>query len=133
MKDVIFDHYQNAVSDSLLRHKSLLDIMTKLEESQAKINRSLAKSVTNCGCIEIKATKQHIPENKEPQADDYNKYFDTHLKGKLCDECRENIEDEIGNDLFYLASLCNLLDLNLYDILLKEYNQIATLGKYSMK
>ena len=45
----------------------------------------------------------------------------------------ENIEDEIGNDLFYLASLCNLLDLNLYDILLKEYNQIATLGKYSMK
>ncbi|MBO3447166.1 DUF1573 domain-containing protein, partial [Clostridium botulinum] len=30
-------------------------------------------------------------------------------------------------------SLCNLLDLNLYDILLKEYNKINTLGKYSMR
>jgi hypothetical protein len=133
MKDVIFDHYQDAVSDCLLRHKSLLDIMTKLEESQAKINRSLAKSVTSCGCIEINAQKQHVPENKDSQVEDYKQYFNTHLKGNLCAECRENLEDEIGNDLFYLTSLCNLLDLNLYDILLKEYHQITTLGKYSMK
>jgi len=57
----------------------------------------------------------------------------SHVNGELCDNCRDVIEREIGNNLFYLTSLCNLLDLNLYDILLKEYNKINTLGKYSMR
>lgn len=133
MKDVIFDDYQNAVGESLLRHKSLLDIMTKLQESEARINRALAKSVTNCGCIELSAEKQPIPENENINVEDFRKFFNTHLKGKLCEDCREILERELGNNLFYLTSLCNLLDLNLYDVLLKEYNRINTLGKYSMR
>lgn len=133
MKDVIFDDYQNAVGESLLRHKSLLDIMTKLQESEARISRSLAKSVTNCGCIELSAGKQPVPENENIDIEDFKELFNTHLKGELCENCRETIERELGNNLFYLTSLCNLLDLNLYDVLLKEYNKINTLGKYSMR
>ncbi|MCY6371586.1 DUF1573 domain-containing protein [Clostridium ganghwense] len=133
MKDVIFDDFQNAVDECLLRHKSLLDIMTKLQESEGRINRAIAKSVTNCGCVEVAAKKQQIPNDNNIDMDTYKKYFNTHLEGNLCENCREVLEREIGNNLFYLTSLCNLLDLNLYDILLKEYNKISTLGKYTFR
>lgn len=133
MKDVIFDDFQNAVDECLLRHKSLLDIMTKLQESEGRINRAIAKSVTNCGCIEIAAKKQPAPNNDNIDMDTYKKHLNTHLDGELCENCREVLEREIGNNLFYLTSLCNLLDLNLYDILLGEYNKINTLGKYTFR
>jgi hypothetical protein len=133
MKDTIFDNFQNAVDESLLRHRSLLDIMTKLQESQGRINRALAKSVTNCGCIELDATKQQIPKGEDMDIENFKKHLNTHLEGKICDNCREVLEREIGNNLFYLTSLCNLVDLNLYDILLKEYDKISTLGKYTFR
>ncbi|WP_373897434.1 DUF1573 domain-containing protein [Haloimpatiens sp. FM7315] len=132
MKDVIFDDFQNSVYESLLRHKSILDIMSKLQESEARINRAVTKSVTNCGCIKIEAEKQKLPDNYE-DLQSLDDLLNTHLKGKMCNNCRDVIEKEIGNNLFYLTSLCNALDLNLYDILLKEYNRINTLGKFSLK
>lgn len=132
MKDVIFDDFQNSVGDSLLRHKSILDILTKYSESNARINRAIAKSVTNCGCISIDAQKQTLPSD-DLDIEALRDCLKTHVDGNLCDNCRDVIEREIGNNLFYLTSLCNLLDLNLYDILLKEYNKINTLGKYSMR
>lgn len=133
MKDVIFDNFQNSVDECLLRHRSLLDIMTKLQESQGRINRALAKSVTNCGCIEIDATKQQMPKDDDIDIDNFKNHLNTHLDGTLCDNCRDVLEREMGNNLFYLTSLCNLLDLNLYDILLKEYDKINTLGKYTFR
>ncbi|EDS76582.1 conserved hypothetical protein [Clostridium botulinum C str. Eklund] len=132
MKDVIFDDFQNAVDESILRHRSLLDIITKLQETQSRINRAISKSVTNCGCIEINAKKQSV-SNDNISVDDLKLNIDNHLHGELCDKCREIIEREIGNNLFYLTSLCNLLDLNLYDILLKEYDKTTTLGKYNLR
>lgn len=134
MKDIIFDDFQNSVDESLLRHKSLIDIMTKLGESQSRINRALAKSITRCGCIELHAKKQHIPEDEEDiDLDTINECLKTHISGKLCDNCRDILEREIGNNLFYLTALCNELDLNMYDILLKEYNKTNTLGKYTLR
>lgn len=133
MKDVIFDDFQNTVNECLLRHRSLLDIMTKLEESQGRINRSVAKSITNCGCIEVNAKKQTVSSYDNIDIDSLKKQLHTHLNGELCENCREVISKEIGNNLFYLTSLCNLLDLNLYDILLKEYDKINTLGKYTLR
>ncbi len=132
MKDVIFDDFQNAVNESLLRHKSILDILSKLNESEARINRAVAKSVTNCGCIEINANKQQLPED-DLDIESLSNCLKTHLEGNLCDNCREVLEREIGNNLFYLTSLCNVLDLNLYDIFLKEYDKIDTLGKYTFR
>jgi hypothetical protein len=134
MKDVIFDDFQNAVDNSLLRHKSILDIMSKMEESQGRINRAVVKSVTNCGCIQIDAKKQQIPDAEEDaDIQSLKECMKSHLSGKLCDSCRGVIESEIGNNLFYLTALCNEIDLNLYDILLKEYDKIDTLGKYSFR
>lgn len=137
MKDVIFDDFQNSVSESLLRHRSILDILTKLQESSGRVNRAVAKSITRCGCVQLNTKTDNSDKNS--QADVYDdlevlkEYFQTHIDGKICDNCRDVIEREIGNNLFYLASLCNLLDLNLYDVLLKEYDKIHTLGKYTLR
>lgn len=134
MKDVIFDNFQNSVSESLLRHRSILDIMTKFQESEARINRAVAKSVTSCGCVTIEAIKQQYQIDKDDMdMETLKSCLQTHIKGSLCGNCRDVIEGEIGNNLFYLTSLCNLLDLNLYDILLKEYDKINTLGKFTLR
>lgn len=134
MKDVIFDDFQNSVNESLLRHRSILDIMSKLQESQGRVNRAVVKTVTSCGCVQIEARKQQIPNEKDDiDLDTLKDCLETHVKGEVCENCRDVIEREIGNNLFYLTSLCSLLDLNLYDILLKEYDKIQTLGKYSFR
>ncbi|MBU3188630.1 DUF1573 domain-containing protein [Clostridium bowmanii] len=134
MKDCIFDNFQNSVDESLLRHRSILDIITKLQESEARVNRAVVKSITNCGCIKVEAKKQYTPDNIDDlDLDTLSSSLDTHMEGNLCENCREVIEREIGNNLFYTTSLCNLLDLNLYDVILKEYDKINTLGKYNLR
>lgn len=133
MKDVIFDDFQNAVDNSLLRHKSILDIMSKLQESEGRINRSVTKSVTNCGCVKVNGSKQKTLDEDDIDIESLKKCLKTQLEGALCENCREVISSEIGNNLFYIAALCNVLDLNLYDILLKEYDKINTLGNYSLR
>ena len=134
MKDCIFDNFQNSVDESLLRHRSILDILTKLQESEARVNRAVVKSITNCGCIKVEAKKQYTPANIDDiNLDTFSASLDTHMQGNLCENCREVLERELGNNIFYTTSLCNLLDLNLYDIILKEYDKINTLGKYNMR
>ena len=127
MKDIIFDNFQDSVNQSLLRHRSILDIITKYSESNSRVNRAIAKSVTSCGCIKIDASKQNISN------DDSIDNLSNHLNGQLCDNCREVIEREMGNNLFYLTSLCNALDISLYDILIKENDKINTLGKFTFR
>ena len=132
MKDVIFDNFQNDVDDSLLRHKSILDILTKYSESSARVNRAVAKAVTNCGCIKINADKQSSPQDRD-SLEDFYKSLNSHLNGEPCETCREVIEREMGNNLFYLTSLCNALNISLYDVLIKEDNKINTLGKFNFR
>ena len=132
MKDIIFDSFQDDVNTSLIRHKSILDILTKYAESSSKVNRSVAKAVTNCGCIKINAAKQTIPD-EDDSLEHLSEVFSTHTDGKICDKCREVIEREIGTNLFYLASLCNILDINLYDVLIKETEKMNTLGKFTFR
>ena len=122
--------FQNQVSQVLVRHRSILDTMTKLDEFSSRINRSVVKSVTACGCISIDAQKQDF--GTESFENMINK-VDNHVKGHICDSCKDVIEEEIGSYLFYLASLTNALDLDLSSILSKEYNRIKTLGIYSLK
>lgn len=128
MKDIIFDDFQNSIEDSLLRHKSILDILSKYQDSQARISRAICKAVTNCGCIEINASKQNLND-----LDDLKVALSNHLEGKLCDNCREIIEQELGNNIFYLTSLCATLDLNIFDIILKEYEKVKTFGKFNFR
>lgn len=122
--------FQDQVSESLIRHKSILDIMTKLDEYNARVNRAVAKSVTSCGCISIHAEKQNFDGTLY---EDLVKNVSSHLHGHLCNSCKDVLDEEIGNYLFYLASLCNTLDLNLNEIMTKEYERNKTLGIYSLK
>ncbi|MDU1414671.1 MAG: DUF1573 domain-containing protein [Clostridium sp.] len=139
MKDLIFDEFQNSVEDSLLRHKSILDILTKLQESESRVNRSIIKAVTSCGCIKIKAEKQNINYsiiNDDIENNDLNDIalpLSSHIEGSICDDCRKIIETELGNHLFYITSLCSSLDISLYDILLKEYKNINTFEKINLR
>ena len=130
MKDGIVDDLQNSISESLIRHKSIIDIMTKLSESSSRINRALAKSVTNCGCISISAHKQRIPD--DASLEDITDHLSHQIEGQLCGNCREVLEEEIGNNVYYLAALCDALGINLFDVMIKEYNKVETLGKFSM-
>jgi hypothetical protein len=113
-----------------MRHHSILDVLSKLQEASARINRATVKSVTGCGCIQVDAKKKSIPPDVSLL--DFRDYFESHLHGKLCPSCREFIETEIGRTLFYMTALCNLLDLNLYDIFLKEHKTITTLRVFNL-
>jgi hypothetical protein len=123
--------FQAQVDEYLLRHRSVLDVLTKLQESTARVNRAIAKAVTTCGCISISASKQQFPA--DVGLSDLRQYLQTHLDGKLCERCAEAVESEIGSELFYIAALCNILDLDLEAIRKKEHSRIKTLGIYNLK
>lgn len=129
MKDLLCDEFQEAVAQYLVRHRSILDVISKFQESNARVNRAVVKAVTNCGCLEIDAQKQQFASR---DLTELLATVNTHLDGELCDECRGTIEAELGNHLFYLASLCNLLDLSLFDVLLKEHQRLETLGLFKL-
>jgi len=130
VKDLLCDGFQETVDDYLVRHRSILDVMSKLTESSSRVNRAVSKAVTACGCIGIAAGKQEVPPEID-SLESLKEHMSTHLTGKLCDHCTEILEDEIGRNLFYLAALCNLMNLNLYDILLKEQDRVACLGVFN--
>ncbi|MGB9976938.1 DUF1573 domain-containing protein [Thermovenabulum sp.] len=130
MKDNTCNEFQATVSQCLVRHKSIIDIITKIQETAGRVNRAVAKSVTSCGCLEVNAKKQQFPANISLQ--ELTQFMETHLKGDLCENCQEVLEQEIGNHLFYLAALCNILGLSLNDIISKENEKLSTLGIYNL-
>ncbi len=122
--------FQDKVSELLLRHRSILDSLSKHAESTARVNRAITKTVTGCGCISVHARKQNLPPDFS--LDDYKKHMDSHLEGNLCENCKEVIEEELGNHLFYLAALCHLLDYKLHDLFEREHNRLKTLGYFRL-
>lgn len=129
-QNISLNDFQDLVEDVLIRHKSILDIITKLDEYTARINRAVIKSVTTCGCIEIHATKQDYNKESLLEIKDNMK---NHIKGQLCPNCKEVIEEEIGAYLFYLAAICNTVGINLSDSLVKEYKNMKALGIFGLK
>jgi predicted house-cleaning noncanonical NTP pyrophosphatase (MazG superfamily) len=122
--------FEKNVITYLLRHQSILDIMSKYQETCARTNRALIKSVTACGCLKIKAQKQPLPP--EATINDLKELFSNHLNGELCDNCREIIITELGKNLFYITALCNTLGINLQEIITAENSKVKTLGKFNM-
>jgi hypothetical protein len=131
MKDLICDEFQNTVGDLLIRHHSVVDVLTKLSESCGRVNRSVIKSVTDCGCVSIQAQKIEIPDHLETVAE-LKACLDSHLRGELCPHCDEVVTSELGKLLFYIAALCNILDINLYDVFIKEQKKSQALGFFNM-
>jgi len=123
--------FQDKVAKLLLQHRSILDTLSKHSESAARVNRAISETVTGCGCISINAHKQEIPP--DVTLEDCRKYMDSHLSGNLCENCREVIEEEIGKNLFYIASLCSLLNINLEDVFHQEYKKLNALGYFHLR
>jgi len=122
--------FQKSTADLQLLNKSILDIVTKLDEQTSMLNRAVFKSATHCGCIEIHATKQIYSPHKS--LEENQKELDTHIEGELCPKCKDKIVEEMGELLFYLASMCEALDLSLADVMAKEYDHLKTLGLYNL-
>ena len=122
--------FQKSTAELQLLNKSILDIVTKLDEQTSMLNRAIFKSATHCGCIEIHATKQIYSPHKS--LEENQKELDTHIEGELCPKCKDKIIEEMGELLFYLASMCEALDLSLADVMAKEYDHLKTLGLYNL-
>ena len=122
--------FQDQVSELLLRHRSLLDVLSKNGQSSASVNRSVAKAITDCGCIELHATKQ--PFAPGLNLEEAKETVRTHVQGELCENCREVISTELGRNLFYMSALCNLLDINMDEVVRKESQKCSTLGLFNM-
>ncbi|WP_339167139.1 DUF1573 domain-containing protein [Brevibacillus sp. FSL L8-0520] len=124
------DDFQSQVSELLIRHRSVLDVMSKVQESTARINRSLTKAITECGCVEVVARKQTYDPQKSLQ--DNQTLLDTHFSGPLCEHCRDVVTAELGKNLFYLTALCNITDIRLEDVIQKESERLHTLGVFNL-
>lgn len=130
MSSPTLSQFQEQVSGLLLRHRSLLDVLSKTQQTSASVNRSVIKSVTECGCISLQANKQ--PYQNELTLQETQELIQTHINGHLCEACVEAISDQLGKQLFYVSALCNLLGLDLEQIVEKESQKCSTLGLFNL-
>lgn len=125
--------FQTFVNSILIRNKSILDQTTKLQDACTHLCRTVSKSATTCGCISINAHKQPYPINEDLSMDDLKTLMETHINGKLCPNCQELVEKEIGRIFFYLGAIANTLNLSLSEILENEKTHTELLGKFSLR
>jgi len=130
MYDKCCADFQTAVDEYLIRHRSVLDVLTKYQEATARVNRAIAKSVTECGCVEVRAGRQHAPDEIPYSA--LKQYMSSHLSGEPCEHCKEIISQEMGQSLFYMTALCNLVGLKFHDIMRQECKNVTTLGAFHL-
>jgi hypothetical protein len=122
--------FQDQVSELLLRHRSMLDVLSKFQQSNAAANRAVVKAITDCGCVQVHASKQKYTE--EMTLEQAKAELDSHVSGQVCEHCKEVITAELGKNLFYMASLCNLLDMDLEKIVSQESAKCSTLGLFNL-
>ena len=128
MQDKDLKDFQETVDKYLIRHRSIFDVMTKYQEATARVNRALAKAVTECGCISVAANRQEVPDNVAYS--EIRQYMSSHIQGTPCAHCQEVIAKEMGHALFYSAALCSLTGLSLGTVMQRENNAVSTLGYY---
>ncbi|HZK83211.1 MAG TPA: DUF1573 domain-containing protein [Desulfosporosinus sp.] len=124
------DQFQSTVKSLLIRHQSILDILSKGQESSARVNRAVVKSVTSCGCHAVNAHKKPVPP--DASLADLKELLNSQLEGFICDNCKDIIEAELGKQLFYIAALSNALDISLTDVLYQEHKKLQTLTVFNL-
>ena len=130
MEDYCSD-FQKTVGEFLVRHRSILDTLTKYQESCSRVNRAIAKAVTTCGCVSVQAGKQCVPSSLK--IEDFKSSVSSHIEGTLCENCRDIISTELGNNVFYVTAICELMGLDLHEVLAREKDRLATLGYFKMR
>lgn len=131
IQDIITDELQYMVEEYESMNTSMIDQMTKLSDYCSKLNRSISKASTQCGCISITANKQNYETSHGTSMSP--RPLDKNCIGDLCPDCKELIEKHMGSTLYYMAALCNTLELNLYDVILKELDKVDLLRKYNIE
>ena len=124
------DQFQSTVKSLLIRHQSILDILSKGQETSARVNRAVVKSVTSCGCHAVNAHKKSLPT--DASLADLKELLDSQLEGNVCDSCRDIIEAELGKQLFYIAALSNALDISLTNVFNQENKKLQTLTIFNL-
>lgn len=124
------DEFQQKVAALIVRNSNLLDILTKCQTACGKICRSSIKSATGCGCVKIAAEKSLAAFADK---NEFSPKKMSGVNGQLCGDCRSSVENEIGELLFYIASLCNALGLSMNEIMKHEIKNVESLGKYSLR
>lgn len=122
-------NFQYQVSQLLIRHRSVLDVLSKNQEATARVNRALTKAITECGCVQVNAQKQPYDENKS--INDHSQHLSTHVSGDLCEHCKDILTAELGKNLFYLTGLCNIYGISLSEVVKKESEKLNTLGVFN--
>lgn len=130
MSTLSLEQFQQQVSELLLRHRSLLDVMTKYGQSGASVNRAISKAVTECGCVELHARKQRFGD--ELDLEQVKLKMEHHMSGGLCEHCKDAIRTELGRNLFYMSAMSNLLDIRLEEVIEQESKKCSTLGVFNM-
>lgn len=130
MSTFTLNQFQEQVSDLLLRHRSILDVISKNQQSNSAVNRAVTKAITDCGCIQVNGSKQNF--SNDMSMEELKDSLDTHLSGSLCESCKDTIRSELGRNLFYIASLCNLMDIDLEEVIRKESDTCSTLGLFHL-
>ncbi|MDX9872298.1 MAG: DUF1573 domain-containing protein [Clostridia bacterium] len=130
MTSVRCEDFQETVSSYLLRHQSILDLLSKMVVSTGAVNRAVTKSVTSCGCLKIHAEKKPLPPDASLK--DLKVLFSSHLEGELCENCRDIVINEMGKNLFYFTALCATLGISLQEVIEEENGKVSTLGNFNM-
>jgi hypothetical protein len=130
VEGLTLEDFQRQVSELLLRHRSLLDVLSKHVQSAASVNRAVTKAVTECGCIELHARRQDF--RSDLGIEELKLKLDHHISGSLCENCRDVLKYELGRQFFYMSALANLLGIRLDDVLEQESKKCATLGIFNM-
>ena len=76
--------------------------MSKMGQTNAAATRSVTKAITECGCIELHATKQDFEPGMNLQQ--AKETISKHVQGELCENCRDVITNELGRSLFYMRN-----------------------------
>ena len=134
IQDIATDTLQFSIEEYQCLNKSILEQMAKLNEYANNLNKSIIKSCIQCGCLKIQTEKSCYESTYDKDITTNSTFInDNNCIGTPCKDCAEQFEKNIGGCLYYLASLCNTLDLNLYDIILKELDKINILRKYNIE
>ena len=131
MSDMKYSDFQAAVDSTLSRHRGVFDVLSKIQESSARVNRAVIKAATTCGCVQLRAEKQQLDDSVT--LDQLHLLMDDCVDGELCENCRSVIEKELGALLYYTAGLCNTLDISMYDAILEEEKRLTTLGRFALR
>mgnify|MGYP007098876745 CR=1 FL=1 len=128
------DDFQQAVGEYLIRHRSVLDVLSKMQEASARVQRAVAKAVTVCGCIRIEASRQALSDvtSEDVSYADLKQFVQSHVAGQLCHNCRDVIEVELGQAYFYTTALAQTFNMRAADVLAKEKQRLETLGVFNL-